>query len=202
MSNTTSITPEAAIDKTPPVPATKVTLAASVEMSASPKATVIVPAELVVPVDPAVARKDVFEKQQLSAITEQLDHYEKLLSAKTITQVGFHTAAATLSQIIERTLITPTPVILDTLWNFFNKHKDGIFQQRVALSGVESLRRNLRGRIEIAYTLLRQASDGVDVGDPRKINATLLQTNTIPAVFIVYLQGKSRAIANGRRAQK
>ncbi len=169
---------------------------ASPVVSAVGAATVIPAA----PLDPEVERKRRFIATEINIITEQFTAYEKLLSTPQISKQGVDSAMIMFSQIVARVIANPITESLDLVWDFFIKHKNDLMREGMALAGAPSLPRQLQGKVETLYTLFRQATNGIDVGDPKKVNQNVVKSHIPNPPIVIYLQGRAKRIMNAKSA--
>lgn len=140
--------------------------------------------------------------QIVSVVTEHLANYRTYLSALNPTTKSLRGAAATLATVVKIALKTPTPEVLEIIWDFFVANKTGVLQERSALQGVESLDKPTRAKVEIFYTLVRQAVNGVDVGSQTNVRLDVTQASLQCPQLLVFLQQKAKTVANATSASK
>ena len=104
-------------------------------------------------------------------------------------------AAKTLGSVIVRMLNTPTNDMMTAMWGFFVEHKNDILQESAALQGIEALDTTTRMRVELTYTLFRQAVNGVDVGNPKNVNMAFVQSRLKCPQLIPFLQAKANVVS-------
>lgn len=180
----------------PPIPpAPKPTPTPAVPTTQTPAAVSTQPAPKIPPVVPHTQRPTATPDQEAQIVAELLVSYKRFLSTPNATPVSFKNAAKTFSNITQRLLKSPTPAVLLEVWNFFVANKSGILQESCALQGVDSLDVQSRFRMELVYTLFRMAVNGVDVGDPTKVSATVIQTRLKCSALIVFLQDQAKVVA-------
>ena len=151
-----------------------------------------VPARPSVPVTSIQATQ---AKKHLDTLNELLQTYHSQLSVKPGTTRSFQVAAKTLGSVIVRMLNTPTNDMMTAMWGFFVEHKNDILQESAALQGIEALDTTTRMRVELTYTLFRQAVNGVDVGNPKKVNMAIVQSRLKCPQLIPFLQAKANVVS-------
>lgn len=176
----------------PSIVETSVQTVATPPASTTPPATVTVPSD-VTPVK-TLTPQEIVDSRQLAIVNEMLVNYKKLLSAKITNAKLFQSAATDFAGVMTRVLNTPTPEILDAVWNFFVENAKGILQENIALSGVEVLATGVRQRTELAYTLFRKATTGVDISDTTVIRESALKTMLKSPKVVAYLVEKAKTV--------
>jgi hypothetical protein len=181
--------PAAATATEQPTPASSVK-----KVTAEPAATVPVsatsqPATIIPP-----TAKEVADSRALSVVKELLGEYERIMSATVQTTKSAEAAANNLCGVLIRALDSHTPELLDTVWEFFVKHAEGILVENRALIGFESLAVGIRQRVELAYTLFRKAVKGIDITNAKVINQSTLKNSVKSPGLINYLANKVKSI--------
>ena len=101
-------------------------------------------------------------------------------------------AAAALKNIITTVVRNSDIKHVQALFNFFNKYKDSILVETVALQGIERFDQATRGKIEILYTIMRTLTKYPQRKD--KINWDVVRKVLNNEKVVNWLIGKSKAI--------
>lgn len=108
------------------------------------------------PVRSAVAPSNPITAQIVSC----LDVYKNLLSEKRITANQAAQAMAHFKKIVDLTVQNPTVENLATVWSFFKTNKDGICNEKVALTGINTLDAKSKATVTVFYNAFRTRSMG------------------------------------------
>jgi hypothetical protein len=130
-----------------------------------------------------------------AVVTELLGAYKTFLTGTNGTPAAFRNAALTLGNIVARLLQTPTDEVLTVVWDFFVANKNGVLIESAALQGIDALDLQSRQKTEFVYILFRQAVNGIDVGDVKRVRSDLVQAKLNSPKLILFLQEKARLVA-------
>lgn len=132
--------------------------------------------------------------QEANIVTELLTRYKTYLSTNNPSTTTFKNAAMTFANVVERILRTPTQDVMLAVWNFFVDNKNGVLLENTALQGVDSLAVQTRFRAEIVYTLFRLSVTGVDIGNQKRFDLSLIQSRLKCNALILFLQAQAQNV--------
>jgi hypothetical protein len=162
--------------------------------TATPVAAVVSPTPIVA-ATPAKTAPLTLMQQHVALVTEQLANYNKWLTVPVATTKSYQAAAKSLANVVARMLANPAPSLFTVVWNFFVAHKTDILAEGMALRGVEVLDTSTRFKVEIVYTLFRQAVQGKNVGNPKTTNMSIVQSRLKCPTLVTFLVAKAQMVA-------
>lgn len=191
MSETTNQAPKAP-QKQAAAPEQKTVVPEKAPETEAPQVSVVAEAPAV-PASVAAAAAATPITRQLSAIEELLGTYKDILSKPVLVASNFGEAAKIFASVMQRVLVDPAPATIDLILGFFKEHGATFLQESVALSGMEMVAKELRGRAELAYVVFRKAAAGIDVSNPRNVNQDSLANYLRCPKLIAYLAAKVKS---------
>lgn len=138
--------------------------------------------------------QEIADSRQLANVIELLGQYKDLMSIRVGNAATYQKAATAFGNVFVRILDAPTPATLEVVWSFFVANANTFLREGLALSGAEALAKPVRARVELAYTLFRSATKGVNVSDPTKVNQNTTKTVLKSPRLMAFLTAKAATV--------
>lgn len=177
-------------------PPTFVAPAAPQEAPQQPQESPLTPTSTVSTAAPAAPQP----RAEVAIVAERLANYKAILMSRGNTEPKLKIAASELASVVRQILADPSDDVLTVVWTFFIENADGVCQDMVALQGTNQLDVQMRFKVDLVYTLFRKAVTGLDVSNPKVVQADLVRSRLNCPGLLLYLQRKARGVVSMRQA--